>query len=147
MHKFGFAFPMSLITPGTIFLIIIFCVLRREDACAFHNIIPDYLFLNMPIYNNIREFLINWRIWCWLIWWLSQIWITKQLWFGENEKLAPVEKIFYQSSYDSFLIDQFLGLNKRRHENNHIMEKEEFSNVTEFKVLSYLIFHKMLYNS
>ncbi|XP_031773547.1 chitin synthase chs-2-like isoform X1 [Apis florea] len=136
MHKFGFAFPMSLITPGTIFLIIIFCVLRREDACAFHNIIPDYLFLNMPIYNNIREFLINWRIWCWLIWWLSQIWITKQLWFGENEKLAPVEKIFYQSSYDSFLIDQFLGLNKRRHENNHIMEKEEFSNVTEFKISS-----------
>ncbi|XP_050482557.1 chitin synthase chs-2-like isoform X1 [Bombus huntii] len=135
MHKFGFALPISLITPGTILLIMIFCVSREEDSCAFHNLIPDYLFLNTPKYNSMTEFLLNWHIWCWIIWWLSQIWITVQIWLGEKERLAPIEKIFYHPSYDAFLIDQFLGLNKRRHENYHVVEEVEESSdsITEFE--------------
>lgn len=149
MHKFGFALPLSLITPGTILLIMIFCVSREEDSCAFHNLIPNYLFLNTPKYNSMTEFLLNWRIWCWIIWWLSQIWITVQIWLGEKGRLAPIEKIFYHSSYDAFLIDQFLGLNKRRHENYHVVEEvgESSDSITEFEVLLCLVFqNKSLFN-
>lgn len=136
MHKFGFALPISLITPGTILLIMILCALRKEYSCVLHDLIPDYLFFNAPKYDNITGFLLNWRIWCWIIWWLSQIWITVQLWLGENEKLAPVQKIFYNSNYDTLLIDQFLGLNKRKHENYHTAKEEDSSDsVMEFEVL------------
>ncbi|KAK1127233.1 hypothetical protein K0M31_003777 [Melipona bicolor] len=137
MHKFGFALPISLITPGTILLIMIFCALRKENSCILHDLIPDYLFFNAPKYDNITGFLLNWRIWCWIMWWLSQIWITVQLWLGENEKLAPIEKIFYNSNYDTFLIDQFLGLNKRKHENFHTAKEEESSDsIMEFEMCS-----------
>ncbi|CAK9800283.1 Chitin synthase chs-2 [Anthophora plagiata] len=127
MHKFGFAFPISLVTPVTIVLTILFCAMREQDPCAFHDLIPDYLFLKIPKYNSMIEFLLSWRIWCWIIWWLSQIWITLQLWLGENQRLAPVGKIFYHFSYDSFITDQFLGLNKSRHEKLHKIEEEELS--------------------
>ena len=147
MHKFGFALPISLITPGTILLIMILCALRKENSCVLHDLIPDYLFFNAPKYDNITGFLLNWRIWCWIICWLSQIWITVQLWLGENGKLAPVEKIFYNSNYDTLLIDQFLGLNKRKHENYHTAKQEESSDsIMEFEVLcSILKFYLKFY--
>ncbi|CAL7946040.1 unnamed protein product [Xylocopa violacea] len=136
MHKFGFALPMSLITPGTVLLIMTFCIVRKEQSCALHDLMPDYLFFNAPNYNNITEFLLSWRIWCWIAWWLSQIWITVQIWLGENDRLAPVEKIFYNSSYDSFLIDQFLGLNKRRDESYHVVREDDSNSITEFETIS-----------
>ncbi|XP_076751332.1 chitin synthase chs-2 [Xylocopa sonorina] len=136
MHKFGFALPMSLVTPGTVLLIMTFCIVREEQSCALHDLMPDYLFLNAPNYNTIKEFLLSWRIWCWIVGWLSQMWITVQIWLGENDRLAPVEKIFYNSSYDSFLIDQFLGLNKRRHENYHVVREDDSNSITEFETIS-----------
>lgn len=145
MHQFGLALPLSLITPGTISLILIFGSIREQDSCAFHEVIPDHLFLNLFNYNNITEFLLSWRLWCWFIWWLSQIWITFQVWLGENERLAPIEKIFQHSSYDTFLTDQFLALNKRRHENNHNIEKKDeeedhLESPTGFEVLLTSVF-------
>lgn len=125
MHRFGAAFPISLTTPGAIALLTIFSVIRDNDSCAFHGFIPDFLFFNEPSYNNIKDFLLSWRIYCWILWWLSQVWITVQLWLGENERIAPAEKIFYISNYDPLIIDQFVGLNKRRHETRNIIEEEE----------------------
>nr|XP_012141900.1 PREDICTED: uncharacterized protein LOC100879229 [Megachile rotundata] len=135
MHKFGFAFPISLVTPGTIALITLFCIMRKEDSCTFHNSIPDYLFFNEPEYNDIHEFLLNWRVWCWIAWWLSQIWITVQLWLGEVERLATAEKIFYNLTYDCLMTDQFIGLNKRRHESYGVITGNEYTNfITELEI-------------
>ncbi|XP_026670722.1 uncharacterized protein LOC108626546, partial [Ceratina calcarata] len=125
MHKFGFALPLTLITPGTVIIILMFCIARENDPCALHGLIPDYLFLNAPKFNSITEFLLNWRIWCWLSLWLSQVWITRQVWLGEHAKLAPVERIFHNPSYDAFFVDQFLGLNKRKHDDSHTVKKED----------------------
>ncbi|XP_076245365.1 chitin synthase chs-2 [Calliopsis andreniformis] len=125
MHKFSFALPINLTTPGAIFLIFMFCILRKQDVCVFHTLIPDFLFFKAPSYNRLTDFLLSWRLWCWIIWWLSQIWITIQLWLGENERLASTKKIFYNSTYDSLIIDQFFGLNKRKHESYTIIEEEE----------------------
>ncbi|KZC15104.1 Chitin synthase 8, partial [Dufourea novaeangliae] len=100
MHKFGVALPLSLITPGSIFLIIMLCNMKNKDSCAFHDIIPDFLYFKNPKYNNINDFI--------------------------RERLASVEKIFYNSTFDSLVIDQFIGLNKRRYETYNIIEEEEF---------------------
>lgn len=143
MHKFGFAFPISLTTPGAIFLVTIFCISRKQNVCSFHDLIPDYLFFNEPAYNNIEDFLLSWRLWCWIIWWLSQIWITLQLWLGEHERLASVERIFYNPNYDSLMIDQFLGLNKRKHDMyTFVDDKEEEDTFVEFEVQIIQSFYK-----
>ncbi|XP_076658040.1 chitin synthase chs-2 [Halictus rubicundus] len=134
MHKFGVALPISLVTPGTIFLMIMFCIVKNGNSCVFHDLLPDYLFFKEPIYNDIKDFILSWRIWCWIIWWLSQIWISLQLWFDQKEKLASVETIFYNSTYDSLLIDQFIGLNKRKYQIYNVVEEEEhFDLTTQFK--------------
>ncbi|XP_054005861.1 chitin synthase chs-2-like [Hylaeus anthracinus] len=134
MHKFGFAFPINLVTPGSILIIIILCVMRQQDPCVFHDFIPDYLFFNEPSYKSIKDFILSWRIWCWIIWWLSQIWITIHLWLGEKGRLAPVERIFYNLTYDSLMIDQFIGLNKRKHKMYNVTEEKELSDTaTEFE--------------
>nr|XP_031837547.1 chitin synthase chs-2-like [Nomia melanderi] len=130
MHKCSVALPLSLITPGSIGLMVMFCVMKNEDSYIFDNIIPDYLFFNEPIYNNIKDFILSWRVWCWIIWWLSQIWITIHVWFDQKEKLAPVKNIFYNSTYDSLIIDQFIGLNKRKYNTYNTTEEEELFDLT-----------------
>ncbi|XP_076379793.1 chitin synthase chs-2 isoform X2 [Megalopta genalis] len=137
MHKFSVAFPISLVTPGTIFLIIMFSIGKDKDSCAFRDLLSDYLFFKEPVYSNMKDFFLNWRIWCWIVWWLSQIWISLQLWFDQKEKIAPVEKIFYNSTYDSLMIDQFIGLNKRKYQTYNMIEEEEhFHLTTQFKAAS-----------
>ncbi|XP_078049860.1 LOW QUALITY PROTEIN: chitin synthase chs-2 [Augochlora pura] len=134
MQKFSVAFPISLVTPGTIFLIIIFSIEKDKDSCVFHDLLSDYLFFKKPEYSNMKDFYLNWRIWCWIVWWLSQIWISLQLWFDQEEKLAPVERIFYNPTYDSLMIDQFIGLNKRKYQTyNTIVKEEHFHLTTQFK--------------
>ena len=52
--------------------------------------------------------------WIWLLWLLSQTWITFHIWMPKCERLAPTEKLFVRPMYCSLLIDQSLGLNRRR---------------------------------
>lgn len=51
--------------------------------------------------------------WVWLLWLLSQTWVTLHIWTPKCERLATTEKLFVRPMYDSLLIDQSLGLNRR----------------------------------
>lgn len=135
MHQFGFAFPTSLASLGTVCLIVALCIARKQDVCAFHDIgIPDYLFFQDTMFRNWTEFISNWYVWCWLIWLLSQIWITMHLWTTENERLALVEKIFSTIIYDSLMIDQCLALNRRTQYENVNEDDKTTKDDTVFSV-------------
>lgn len=137
MHQFGFAFPTSLASLGTVCLIMALCAVRNGNICAFHNIIPDYLFFEEPVFKTWTEFLSSWYVWCWPMWLISQIWITMHLWTTENERLALLERIFSTITYDSLMIDQCLALNRRtRNENADENNEEETSNDVEFPVMN-----------
>lgn len=124
MHQFGFAFPTNLASLGVACLIVTLCTARKKDICAFHNVTPDYLFFEDFLFRNWNEFLSSWYIWFWLIWLMSQIWITIHLWTTENERLALAERIFSTITYDSLMIDQCLALN-RRMQNENIEQDHE----------------------
>lgn len=51
--------------------------------------------------------------WVWLLWLLSQTWVTLHIWTPKCERLATTEKLFVRPMYDSLLIDKSLGLNRR----------------------------------
>jgi len=134
MHQFGFAFPTNLTSLGAVCLIVTLCTARNKDICAFHNVITDYLFFEEFLFGNWNEFLSRWYSWFWLIWLMSQIWITMHLWTTDNERLALAERIFSTITYDSLMIDQCLALNRRMQNENIEQDHEEEDKVAQLPV-------------
>lgn len=118
MHQFGFALPTNLASLGAVCLTVTLCAARNKDRCAFRKITPDYLFFEESLFKSWDEFLSSWYVWFWLIWLISQIWITMHLWTTENERLALAERIFSTITYDSLMIDQCLALNRKTQNKN-----------------------------
>ncbi|EZA54859.1 Chitin synthase [Ooceraea biroi] len=116
IQGFSYAFPVNLTIPVLISLLITACGLRDSDPCLFHDTIPDYLFFDSPppIKYIVKDFVLEQYGWVWLLWLLSQTWITLHIWTPKCERLAATEKIFVVPMYDSLLIDQSMGLNRRR---------------------------------
>ncbi|GLG95121.1 Chitin synthase 1 variant A [Gryllus bimaculatus] len=114
IQGFSYAFPVNLTIPISISLLIAACGLRNGDPCVFHGTIPDYLFFQEPPVYLLSDFVIQKHAWIWLVWLLSQTWITLHIWTPKAERLATTEKLFVTPMYNSLLIDQSLGLNRRR---------------------------------
>ncbi|XP_032678165.1 chitin synthase chs-2 isoform X4 [Odontomachus brunneus] len=114
IQGFSYAFPVNLTIPVSISLLIAACGLRNGDPCFFHDAIPDYLFYESPPLYFLNEFVSKQYAWVWLLWLLSQTWITLHIWTPKCERLAATEKLFVVPMYDSLLIDQSMGLNRRR---------------------------------
>jgi chitin synthase len=136
MHQFGFAFPTSLASMGTVCLIMTLCAIRNKNVCVFHKIVPDYLFIAEFLYKSWSDFLSDWYVWCWPIWLMSQIWITMHLWTTENERLAQTERIFSTITYDSLMIDQCLALNRRTQNDKTDEDDEQIYEDAKFSVRS-----------
>lgn len=108
------------------------CGKYNRDPCAYVNVIPSYLFFNVPPMSNLTDFISQQYSWVWLLWLLSQAWITIHIWTDNDEKLASTEKLFFRPMYDAFLIDQSIAMNRRRKatvQSNFIVHGEE-GNVT-----------------
>ncbi|XP_014616657.1 PREDICTED: uncharacterized protein LOC106793893 [Polistes canadensis] len=114
IQGFSYAFPVNLTIPVTISLLIAACGLRNSNPCFFHGIIPDYLFYESPRLYFLNDFITQQYGWVWLLWLLSQTWITLHIWTPKCERLAATEKLFVVPMYDSLLIDQSMGLNRKR---------------------------------
>ncbi|XP_015608863.1 chitin synthase chs-2 isoform X1 [Cephus cinctus] len=114
IQGFSYAFPVNLTIPVTISLLIAACGIRNGDPCFFHGTIPDYLFYESPPLYFLNDFVSKQYAWVWLLWLLSQTWITLHIWTPKCERLAATEKLFVVPMYDSLLIDQSMGLNRKR---------------------------------
>lgn len=60
------------------------------------------------------DFIAKKMAWAWLLWLLSQTWITLHIWTPKCERLATTETLFVSPVYNGLLIDQSLALNRRR---------------------------------
>ncbi|XP_043252423.1 chitin synthase chs-2 [Colletes gigas] len=114
IQGFSYAFPVNLTIPVSISLLIAACGLRNGDPCIFHGTIPDYLFYESPPLYFLSDFVSKQYAWVWLLWLLSQTWITLHVWTPKCERLAATEKLFVVPMYDSLLIDQSMSLNRKR---------------------------------
>lgn len=114
IQGFSYAFPVNLTIPVSISLLIAACGIRNGDPCFFHGTIPDYLFFESPTVFRLSEFAAREMAWAWLLWLLSQTWITLHIWTPKCERLATTEKLFVSPMYTGLLIDQSMALNRRR---------------------------------
>lgn len=110
----SYAFPINLAVPFTVSMLIIMCNAYNKDICAYHNVIPSYLFFKSPPMYELTNYTSQVQPWIWLLWILSQTWISIHVWRPTCEKLARTETLFFKPMYDAFFIDQSLALNRRR---------------------------------
>lgn len=114
IQGFSYAFPVSLTIPITVSLLIAACGLRIDDPCFFHDTIPDYLFFTSPRNFRFNDFVTQQMAWAWILWLLSQTWISLHIWTPKCERLATTEKLFVRPMYSALLIDQSMAMNRHR---------------------------------
>ncbi|PAV79546.1 hypothetical protein WR25_20899 isoform B [Diploscapter pachys] len=115
MQRMGFALPVALSVPATIFLLSNSCYLRMKNPCYLTGFLTVELFWtcdNSPF--SISDFLLSPQTWIWLSWLISQFWITIHLWNPKHERLAKSEKLFILPYYVGAFVDQSLAFNRRR---------------------------------
>ncbi|KAF5283180.1 hypothetical protein FQR65_LT02692 [Abscondita terminalis] len=133
IQEFSYAFPINLTVPTTISLLIAICGVHNGNPCVFDPSIPHYLFFNNPPMYFLKDFIASQHVWVWVLWLLSQTWITIHLWYPKCENLAKTEKLYVKPMYDAFLIDQSIALNRRR-DNTIDKEKKRGSDSSKTKV-------------
>lgn len=124
MQGFSFAFPINLAVPFTLSILIAMCGTYNKDPCAYDGVIPSYLFFKSPPIYMLTNYITHEQPWVWLIWLLSQTWITIYIWRPTCDKLASTEKLFVRPLYDAYFIDQSLALNRRRDDKEDYKPKE-----------------------
>lgn len=130
IQGFSYAFPVNLTIPVSVSLLIAVCGIRNGDPCFFSGSIPDYLFFESPLVFQLNDFAAREMAWAWLLWLLSQTWITLHIWTPKCERLATTEKLFVSPMYSGLLIDQSMALNRRRDDQADV--KTEVSSVNFF---------------
>ncbi|XP_055306958.1 chitin synthase chs-2 isoform X4 [Sitodiplosis mosellana] len=124
IQGFSYAFPVNLTIPVSISLMIALCGIRNGDPCFFSGTIPDYLFFESPPVFRLSDFANREMAWAWLLWLLSQTWITLHIWTPKCERLATTEKLFVSPMYSGLLIDQSMALNRRRDDQADVKTEE-----------------------
>lgn len=124
IQSFSMAFPINLTVPAGVGVLAALCSLRADNVCALHGFFPDFLFFKDPPLYYFFDFVVNEYAWVWLLWLISQAWITKYLWNQKNDKNAASEKLFVLPMYSSLLVDQCVALNRRREDQNEVLKKK-----------------------
>lgn len=114
IQEFSFSLPLSISTPVAIVVFVILCGVRDGNVCAYHDVFPDYLFLQNPTIYNVFDYIFSHYMWVWPLWWMSQTWITRHIWYPQNDRNASTEKLFIVPWYSTFVIDQCIMMNRRR---------------------------------
>nr|ASF79498.1 chitin synthase B [Mythimna separata] len=120
IQNFSFTFALSLVGPVTVNLLIVFCGMRNVDPCAFYRTIPDYLFFDIPPVYFLNDFIVGQMSWIWLLWLVSQAWITAYTWRPRCERLAATDKLFSKPWYCSAVLDQSMMLNRTKDDDHDV---------------------------
>ncbi|CAL4061130.1 unnamed protein product, partial [Meganyctiphanes norvegica] len=115
IQGFSFAFPVSISVPLVISFLVGSCGTKFSSVCSFE-FMPRYLFWSCDEGNGniINDFVVNDWSWLWILWVVSQTWITIHVWKPKAKRLASTEQLFVRPMYNAMLIDQSLSLNRRR---------------------------------
>ncbi|XP_014369973.2 chitin synthase chs-2 isoform X2 [Papilio machaon] len=124
IQGFSYAFPINLVIPLVVNFLIAACGLRNGDNCFFHGTVPDYLFFESPPVFSLSDFISRQMAWVWLLWLLSQTWITIHIWTPKAERLASTEKLFILPMYNGLLIDQSMALNRKRDDQKDVKTED-----------------------
>lgn len=145
MHTFGFALPLTMSYPLAIVAILYLQFARDMDNCILHDFLSDYMFLDVPPIKSVGDYISQWYAWLWFLWMSSQMWITLQIWRAPKGRVAPTTKIFDLPSFDSFIISQSVGMNRRKYDDDYTQEEEEEGMIKDFDSVEVIFFFLQFY--
>lgn len=121
----SYAFPVNLTVPVLLSGLIAMSGMYLRDECSFADSIPSYLFFMPPPLDFLQDFITHNQAWIWLVWLLSQAWLSIHIWTPNCNKLDSTEQLFVKPMYDAYLIDQSLALNRRRHKKDQTLNDND----------------------
>ncbi|KAL4708136.1 hypothetical protein ACJJTC_009915 [Scirpophaga incertulas] len=124
IQNFSFTFALTIVGPVTVNMLIVMCGMKNGDACAFHNVIPDYLFFDIPPVYFLRDYIGRQMAWVWILWLMSQCWVCLHAWQPRCERLAATDKLFSKPWYCGVLIDQSMLMNRTRDDDIEILVED-----------------------
>lgn len=125
IQSFSFALPLNLTVPITVSFLIASCGIHYDNVCYLKDYLPRYVFWSCPLDTFTADGdLFNVHALMWLLWLLSQTWITLHVWIPKCERLAATEKLFVNPMYSSALIDQSMAMNRRRDDEEMIKSED-----------------------
>ena len=140
IQKIGFALPISLVTPLCISALAPICIYRASDPCYYSSSFPKHLFYECPM--SMADSKSKWfgtdLAFMWLFYYLSHFWITLQIWFPKNKRLAETTQIFGHDYYNSLMIDTSMMLNRRTDsgERSKLYDDNRIKHFNQMKTLS-----------
>ncbi|VDK53649.1 unnamed protein product [Anisakis simplex] len=140
MQRIGFALPMLLTVPATVFVLSSMCQERDSDSCYLTWLLSKELFWNCQgRTGSLKELMLSPQTWIWLCWLISQFWITIHLWMPKHERLAKTEKLFMLFSYSGPFVDQALAFSRRRDDKVKILAEDlepEVEDLSTYETIS-----------
>lgn len=125
IQGFSYAFPILLSVPATLTVLVSLCGVRNNNVCFWRSVFPGYLWWTCPEGDFWADYFVKEHTWVWILWLLSQTWVTLHIWSPKGLRLARTESVFATPMYNAFLVDQTLALNRRRDEDDLDMDVEE----------------------
>ena len=87
MQRICFALPLTLVTPLALTILLVMCSVTPQSTVFVEN------FLFWSCYADYAKESFKWQIICGLfLWWLSELWIGRHIWFGKKQRLAFTER-------------------------------------------------------
>lgn len=68
----------------------------------------------------LRDYIAREMVWVWLLWLVSQAWVTVHAWQPRCERVAATDKLFAKPWYVGPLVDQSLLLYRTKDEDNEL---------------------------
>lgn len=125
IQAFSYSFPVLLSVPTALTVVISLCGVRNNDTCFWDSLFPGYLWWSCPVGDFWSDYFLSQHTWLWVLWLLSQFWITLHIWHPKGLRLARTESVFATPMYNGFMVDQTLALNRRRDEDYLEMDDDE----------------------
>ena len=88
LQRVSYAVPLLFATPILLLGLGLACDDRMSNPCSLSFILSTHFFWNCMGTDGIKQFFITDSGWICFLWWLSQAWITRHMWFPKAERLA-----------------------------------------------------------
>ncbi|CAH1797404.1 unnamed protein product [Owenia fusiformis] len=118
-QRICFSIPLTICTPV---MILITLILKGINEDLFK--INEFTYWALPSDTWTPMFIFHLAFGL-TVWWTSQMWLARHIWYPNNDRLATADRIFVMPNYDAAIIEQSMLFNRRRNDKDLYEDAED----------------------